>query len=69
MSKSFNIPLHWEIECVEKKYFDKLSGTIVFQQAGSAVDLPPELPRNYETLAASRGKTMPIYMMLMTCGN
>jgi hypothetical protein len=50
ISKMSNIPLHWEIECVEKKYFDKLSGTIVFQDAGREVDLQPELPWNFETL-------------------
>ncbi|WP_299584237.1 hypothetical protein [Mucilaginibacter sp.] len=50
ISKSSNIPLHWEIECVEKKYFDKLTGTIVFQDAGREVDLQPELPWNFETL-------------------
>jgi hypothetical protein len=50
ISKSSNIPLHWEIECVEKKYFDKLAGTIVFQDAGREVDLQPELPWNFETL-------------------
>src|SRR5258708_17676055 len=33
LSRSSNIPLHWEIECVEKKYFDKIGGTVVFQQA------------------------------------
>src|SRR3569623_2150662 len=50
ISKSSNIPLHWEIECVEKKYFDKLSGTVVFRNANSEVDLQPEVPWNYETL-------------------
>ncbi|MDB4922033.1 hypothetical protein [Mucilaginibacter sp.] len=50
MSKSSNIPLHWEIECVEKKYFDKVSGTVVFQQADREVDLQPDLPWNFETL-------------------
>jgi hypothetical protein len=44
------------IECVEKKYFDKLSWTIVFQQAGGAVNLQPELPRNYETLGNIKRK-------------
>ncbi len=50
ISKMSNIPLHWEIECVEKKYFDKLTGTIVFQDANREVDLQPELPWNFETL-------------------
>lgn len=50
VSKSSNIPLHWEIECVEKKYFDKVSGTVVFQNGGGEIDLQPEIPWNYETL-------------------
>lgn len=50
VSKASNIPLHWEIECVEKKYFDKVSGTVVFQTGGGEVDVQPEIPWNYETL-------------------
>jgi hypothetical protein len=50
LSKSSNIPLHWEIESVEKKYFDKVTGTVVFDRPGQEIDLQPEVPWNFETL-------------------
>lgn len=51
ISSQSNIPLNWEIECVDKKYFDKLSGSFLYPQAGSEVYLMPEIPWQYEALA------------------
>lgn len=50
ISQKSYIPLKWEIECVDKKYFDKFSGTFLYPQAGSEVYLMPEIPWQYEAL-------------------
>lgn len=49
-NKSF-IPLKWEIESVDKKYFDKIAGNFMYEQPGREVYLMPEIPWNYEVLA------------------
>lgn len=51
------IPLKWEIECVDKKYFDKLSGSFLYPQAGSEVYLMPEIPWQYDALGKQLSST------------
>jgi hypothetical protein len=46
-----NIPIRYEIECVDKKIFDKIGGTYMYQQPGRQVYLDPPIPWNYENLA------------------
>lgn len=55
-NKSY-IPLKWEIESVDKKYFDKIDGTYMYEQAGKEVYLMPEIPWNYEALAKQTTST------------
>lgn len=50
-SNKSNIPLRWEIESVEKKYFDKIGGTYMYEQGGKQVYLAPPIPWNYENLS------------------
>ena len=50
-SNKSNIPLRYEIESVDKKYFDKIGGTYMYQQAGKQVYLDPPVPWNYENLS------------------
>jgi hypothetical protein len=50
-SNKSNIPLRYEIESVDKKYFDKIEGTYMYEQAGKQVYLDPPIPWNYENLA------------------
>jgi hypothetical protein len=57
ISSKSNIPLKWEIECVDKKYFDKLSGAFLYPQAGSEVYLMPEIPWQYDVLAKQLAST------------
>lgn len=47
-----DIPIHWEIECVDKKYFDKISGVQMYDTPGKSVYIMPEIPWDYETLAS-----------------
>jgi len=51
ISNSSYIPLKWEIESVDKSYFDKVSGDFVSQQAGQEVYFMPDIPWNIATLA------------------
>jgi hypothetical protein len=45
------IPVKWEIESVDKSYFDKVSGDFMFQQAGQEIYFMPNIPWNISTLA------------------
>jgi hypothetical protein len=45
------IPVRWEIESVDKTYFDKVSGDFMSQQAGQEVYFMPNIPWNMSTLA------------------
>lgn len=45
------IPVKWEIESVDKSYFDKVSGDFMSQQAGQEVYFMPNIPWNISTLA------------------
>lgn len=49
-SSKSNIPLRYEIESVDKKYFDKIGGTYMYQDPGKQVYLDPQIPWNYENL-------------------
>lgn len=45
------IPIKYEIECVEKKYFDKHSGEFFYQNSGDNICFMPNIPWNFEILA------------------
>jgi hypothetical protein len=51
ISNNAYIPLRWEIESVDKRYFDKIDGNFMYEQPGREVYLMPEIPWNYEMLA------------------
>ena len=51
ISNNGYIPLKWEIESVDKSYFDKVSGDFMSQQAGQEVYFMPNIPWNMSTLA------------------
>ncbi|PSL28975.1 hypothetical protein [Chitinophaga ginsengisoli] len=51
ISNNSYIPVKWEIESVDKSYFDKVSGDFMFQQAGQEVYFMPNVPWNMSTLA------------------
>lgn len=57
ISGSSYIPLKWEIESVDKTYFDKVSGDFVSQQAGQEVYFMPDIPWNIATLAKQVSST------------
>src|SRR5690349_13746846 len=50
ISKSSNVAVKWEIECQDKKYFDKVSDTYIYPQANKEISLNPVIPWNYEAL-------------------
>lgn len=54
--KSF-IPVRWEIESVDKQYFDKVSGDFMFQQARQEIYFMPSVPWNVSTLAKQLSST------------
>ncbi|MDI9878290.1 hypothetical protein [Flectobacillus longus] len=54
--KSF-IPVRWEIESVDKKYFEKVSGDFMFQQAQQEIYFMPSVPWNVSTLAKQLSST------------
>jgi hypothetical protein len=56
-----NLSLRWEIECTEKKYFDKQSGTIVIPASGQNTCFMPPIPWNYTSLGKNLTST-PISM-------
>ncbi len=51
LSDKSYIPVRWEIESVDKSYFDKVSGDFMSQQAGQEVYFMPNIPWNISTLA------------------
>ncbi|HFA50179.1 MAG TPA: hypothetical protein ENJ95_14305 [Bacteroidetes bacterium] len=42
--------LRWEIECIDKRFFDKVSGEFVYEQPGREVFVMPEIPWNFTSL-------------------
>nr|WP_199082467.1 hypothetical protein [Pedobacter sp. ASV19] len=64
-STKSNIPLRWEIESVDKTYFDRIGGTYMYEQAGKQVYLDPPIPWNYERLSkAVSSAPMNVYFRL-----
>jgi hypothetical protein len=59
--KSF-IPVKWEIECTDKRFFDKIGGDYMFQQAGQERYFMPDVPWNMAALAKQASST-PITMV------
>jgi hypothetical protein len=50
ISKSSKVAIKWEIECENKKYFDKVSDTYIYPEANREISLNPVIPWNYEAL-------------------
>lgn len=50
LSDKSYIPVKWEIESIDKSYFDKVSGDFMSQQAGQEVYFMPNIPWNISTL-------------------
>lgn len=57
VSEYSGIPIDWEIECVEKKYFDKVRGSFLYEEGGKEVYLMPDIPWNFEALRQQLGST------------
>ena len=51
------IPVKWEIESIDKNYFDKVSGDFMFQQAGQETYFMPNIPWNILTLSKQVSST------------
>jgi len=51
LSFQSNIPVKWEIECVDKKFFDKVGGTVLYKDVNKDTYVMPVIPCNYENLA------------------
>jgi len=67
-SKKSNIPLRWEIECVDKSYFDKVGGTFIYtSNSDKTIELfnADSIPWNYKTLVNNISpKPLNIYFRL-----
>lgn len=64
-STKSNIPLKYEIECVDKRFFDKVGGTYMYSGAGRATYLAPEIPWNFVNLTKQTTSTpVSIYFRL-----
>ncbi len=50
-SPATNMPINWEIECVGKKYFEKVKGYAIYTEAGEELDIMPDISWDYEALA------------------
>jgi hypothetical protein len=63
-TKSY-LPMKYEIECVEKKYFEKTSGDFIYQRAGQEEYFMPNIPWNFEALTKQvTNKPVKIYFRL-----
>jgi hypothetical protein len=57
-SEKSNIPLRWEIECVDKDYFDKAHGSFVYTQGNSVCLFNADsIPWNFKKLAQNLSPT------------
>lgn len=56
-SQNLNIPIKWEIECTDKKFFDKITGTCLYDQVNQQIIRNPNIPWNIETLAKQDAST------------
>lgn len=57
LSEHENIPISYEIECSEKKYFDKISGHYLYDESKKEVLVNPSIPWNYEALSKIESST------------
>ncbi len=51
ISKSEYIPINWELECTDDQYFEKVTGSLFYENANSEIYLMPEIPWRYDVLA------------------
>lgn len=56
-SSNSYIPLKWEIESVDKKYFDKVTGDFMFENANQELYFMPNIPWNFSTLSKQTSST------------
>lgn len=56
-SKNSNIPIKWEIESVDKRFFDKISGNCLYDMYNEKMLRNPEIPWNIEALAKQNSST------------
>jgi hypothetical protein len=65
LAKQSYIPIRCEIECVEKKYFDKISQDFVYQKEGYGYDLMMNIPWDFEKLTQQvTDKPIKVYFRL-----
>lgn len=57
ISKYENIPIKYEIECSDKKFFDKVTGDYLYDNIRQQVLVNPVIPWNYEALAKVEAST------------
>lgn len=50
-NRNANLLINWEIECVDKTYFDKVSGKFQFSNNTQETYIMPDIPWNYTALA------------------
>lgn len=51
LSEKANIAVHWEIESVNKEFFDKVSGVFFYEKPNQEVYIMPDIPWNYSSLS------------------
>jgi hypothetical protein len=56
-SKYSNMPIKWEIECVDNKYFEKQTGEIIYATADEEVFFMPDVRWNYDALGKQLAST------------
>lgn len=56
-SKYANMPVKWELECSENKYFEKINGEIVYANPNQEVFFMPEIQWKYDVLAKQEAST------------
>ena len=63
ISKNNNFSVRWEIECVNKDFFDKVSGEFVYENRNDEIFVMPEIPWNHDNLIGNytAKKTQVIY--------
>lgn len=56
-SKSANVAIKWEIECVDNKFFEKQNGELVYSNADQDVFFMPDVKWNYGALGSQLAST------------
>lgn len=56
-SPDSSLRIRYEIECADKRFFDKVSNTIVYNQPNERISITPEIPWNYDALTKNELST------------